>query len=200
MIDFIKALPRQKGKAAFVFNTYGNYNGRTLVYLRKLAQRRGFRVLAGFALNTPENHPAVIKMGISNLDRPLPEHFTAFHQFAAALAELTAGLAQGVAVKPLPFKISFMDRFAPAAPRKMSAWLMGRKQADAALCTKCGLCAKNCAYGAIQLAPLPIFDQKKCYGCWACYNLCPTKAIYTRKFRGECHYPKPAAELKGKMK
>jgi ferredoxin len=200
MIDFMKSLPRQKGKAAFVFNTYGGFNGRTLLCLHKLARRKGFRVVAGFALNTPENHPAMIQMGTSNLDRPLPQQMEAFQEFGAALKELVAELGKGAEIKSLPLRVGLKDRFAPVIPRKMSAWLMGQKQVDAALCTKCGLCAKKCAYGAIHLAPLPIFDQKKCYGCWACYNHCPAKAIYTRKLRGECHYPKPAEELKGKLK
>jgi Fe-S-cluster-containing hydrogenase component 2 len=42
--------------------------------------------------------------------------------------------------------------------------------------------------------------MSKCYGCWSCYNHCPKKAIYTRKFRGVGHYPKPNDLLKEKLK
>jgi Fe-S-cluster-containing hydrogenase component 2 len=38
-----------------------------------------------------------------------------------------------------------------------------------------------------------------CCGCWACYNHCPRKAIYTPKMRGAGQYPKPLAELKKKL-
>jgi Fe-S-cluster-containing hydrogenase component 2 len=39
-----------------------------------------------------------------------------------------------------------------------------------------------------------------CYGCWACYNKCPTKAIYTGTFRGICHYPEPLPAVKVKLR
>jgi len=77
---------------------------------------------------------------------------------------------------------------------------MGEKFVDENLCTECGTCEKTCPYNAIMLNPKPVFDMTKCYGCWGCFNHCPTKAIYTKKFRGVGHYPKPSNQLKEKLK
>ncbi|MFX1388367.1 MAG: AAA family ATPase, partial [Promethearchaeota archaeon] len=46
-------------------------------------------------------------------------------------------------------------------------------------CTKCGLCAENCASHALlhikDSYPIPILTV--CSGCMLCYKICPTKAI-----------------------
>lgn len=52
---------------------------------------------------------------------------------------------------------------------------------------------------AVQLDSNPVFDHRKCNGCWSCYNHCPEGAIYTAKFKGEGQYPKPSKELKSKL-
>ena len=76
---------------------------------------------------------------------------------------------------------------------------MGEKFVDETLCKECGRCAKGCPYKAITLNPKPQFDMTKCYGCWYCYNHCPEKAIYTEKFRGVGHYPRPNDQLREKL-
>ena len=77
---------------------------------------------------------------------------------------------------------------------------MGEKHVDEALCTECGICEKGCPYGAIHLDPKPVFNMHKCHGCWSCYNHCPEQAIYTKKFRGVGHYPRPIDALKEKLR
>ena len=45
-------------------------------------------------------------------------------------------------------------------------------------CIGCGLCAKFCESGAIELVEnLPIIDYSKCIGCGKCIEKCPTKSI-----------------------
>ena len=84
--------------------------------------------------------------------------------------------------------------------RTMARKDMGEKFVDESLCTECGICEKGCPYNAIVLAPKPQFDMEKCYGCWYCYNHCPEKAIYTKKYRGVGHYPKANDQLVSKLK
>ncbi len=96
-------------------------------------------------------------------------------------------------------KAGFIYNLLPSFSRTRSKRDMGFKYVDDALCDECGICEKLCPYGALKMDPKPVFDMEKCYGCWSCYNHCPHKAIYTKKFRGVGHYPKPISGLKDKL-
>jgi ferredoxin len=199
MQDFIRELPQQKQKPAFVFNTYGNFNGGTLKNLQKIVRRRGFKVLSGFALQTPENVPPLIKMGMANVQFPNEEQLKEFQQFITELSEIVNDLKNGR--QPNAFKIKFglFNSLMPVMPRSISRKVMGRKLVDIALCNSCGICKSVCPYHAIELNPGPLFDQKKCYGCWSCYNHCPSRAIYTKSIKDKGHYRGPHELLKQKL-
>ncbi|VVB84138.1 F(420)H(2) dehydrogenase subunit I [uncultured archaeon] len=93
-----------------------------------------------------------------------------------------------------------LNSLLPAYPVGLARRDMGKKSVDETLCTECGLCEKLCPYEAIKCSPKPVFDMAKCYGCWRCYNHCPVKAIYTKKYRGAGHYPHPISQLEEKLK
>lgn len=47
-------------------------------------------------------------------------------------------------------------------------------------CTKCGICAKVCPAGNINVGEKAMFGEN-CENCFACANLCPAHAIYSNK-------------------
>ena len=194
--DFIKKLPQQKSKPAFVFNTYGFISGKTQKIFAEQVTARGFKVIAGHALHTPENFPPMIMAGRANEQAPNDKELKNFKDFISQLNSQVAQLGKGKELKKGKVKGAML----PAFPRTKAKDDMGEKFIDEALCTECGVCKASCPYVAIHLDPKPIFDLDKCYGCWVCFNHCPTKAIYTNKFRGEGHYPKPIDGLKEKLK
>jgi len=198
MKTFIEVLPAQREKPAFLFNTFGSIGGKTLGLLDRWASDRGFRIVASHGLHTPESFPPMIARGMTFADAPNEKELAAFHRFVAELGAIARRHASGLAIQDRRPRIGPF-RLLPTFPRTQSRRSMGKKSVDAELCTKCGVCKSVCPYGAIELDPTPLFDQTKCYGCWACYNHCPTQAIYTRKLRGVGHYPHPRQTLREKL-
>ena len=195
--EYFDSLPEQHGKPAFVFNTFGMMNGGTLKGLHGRAIKAGFNVAAAFALHTPENIPLMIAKGFTSEGAPNRHEMEKFQTFIKDIDWICLEIKAGQAVKK-SVHFGLLDHFSPF-PRTKAKKDMGEKFVDQALCTKCGICKKECPYAAIELRPYPVFDQEKCYGCWTCYNRCPQKAIYTKKFRGQWHYPKPSEALAKKL-
>ncbi|MCU0641160.1 MAG: EFR1 family ferrodoxin [Candidatus Margulisbacteria bacterium] len=197
IIDYLESLPRQNGKPCFVFNTYGMFNGGTLKGLADRATRSGFKVVAAFALHTPENIPTMLSRGLTSAGAPDEKEREKFRRFIGQLEEICREIEAGRSVARRP-RFGLLD-YLTLFPRTRAKKEMGEQFVDQARCTKCGACKKECPYAAIDLAPYPVFDQKKCYGCWCCYNRCPQQAIYTNKFRGRWHYPQPLEEFRHKL-
>lgn len=95
---FVEALPRQDGRLAFVFNTYGFISGKTLRVMEQVISARGFRVVIGHSLHTPESYPPMIARGRGNEDAPSRKEMSAFEAFIEeldqVLDEAEAGLGQ----------------------------------------------------------------------------------------------------------
>jgi ferredoxin len=195
---FISSLPACPGKPAFVFNTFGMFNGATLRVMRDMVTQKGFRVFAGHALHMPENIPTMIVAGMANEQAPNDREMAGLNGFIGLLSNYFSSPESLSRSKPM--KVPFRDRLFPEVPRFVGKWGMGPKFVDIGLCTKCGKCVKVCPYGAIRMAELPVFEEKKCMTCWACYNHCPTRAIYTKKFRDKGHYPAPIAAVRDKLR
>ena len=196
---YLEKLPRQDNKPAFVFNTYGFINGKTQKVLAEWVAERGFKVVAGHSLHTPESYPPMVAGGRGNEQAPNGKELRAFKRFVADLEAVCGQISRKQEVGNGKISGGLLYNLLPTFSRTRSRNDMGTKYVDAELCKECHTCEKLCPYRAIKLDPKPVFDMSKCYGCWSCYNHCPNKAIYTRKFRGVGHYPKPIDRLKEKL-
>lgn len=200
--DFLDKLAINVPKPAFILNTYGFTKGFVLNSIKKILERKNFRVIAGYSLHTPESYPPMIKSGKGYVNAPNSKELKKFNEFLLWLGnfckkdQLMNEKYKRIS-KGLIFKfIAWIIRINLKTPHKD----MGNKTIKEETCTQCGICANGCPYNAIKLDPYPIFDEKLCYGCWYCYNHCPTQSIQTRKFRGEFQYPKPTLILQSKFK
>jgi ferredoxin/flavodoxin len=199
-LDFVDALPAQDRMPAFVFNTYGSMSGGTLLKMAKRLSQKGFDVLAGHSLHTPESYPPMVAAGKAFTHSPDEGELEAFRRFLEDLNGLVGSLKSGGKVEAKPLPAGFLDRLLPVPFRTVSKRMMGKKFVDEEKCNSCGVCAKGCPCHAIAMREKPVFDEKRCYGCWFCYNHCPRLAIYTKKLRGAGHYPRPNAELTAKLR
>lgn len=198
--DFVAALPAQQDTLAFVFNTYGAMTGKTLRSLAQLVRDRGFRVIGGHSLQTPESYPKNIARDMAFADAPDAEALGEFDAFIASLDQRLRRAQEGGTVEAQRVRIGLLNTLMPRFPRTKAKKDMGPKYVDETKCTECGICAQLCPYDAIALAPKPIFDEDACYGCWRCYNHCPEQAISTDDLQGdEAQYPRPNDQLKKKL-
>lgn len=90
---------------------------------------------------------------------------------------------------PIPYTYTYVLR--PFFNR----WLMTDRyfHADAARCTGCGKCAKECPTGDIQLTDgMPHWQGKDCTTCLRCFHHCPARAIDWGKYtKGKKQKPLP---------
>jgi NAD-dependent dihydropyrimidine dehydrogenase PreA subunit/flavodoxin len=190
-LTFVEELAQQAGKPAFVFNTYGAVSGKTLRLLEGAATDKGFRVFAGHSLHTPESYPPMIARGMGAEGAPNRKEMGRFDAFVSDLGRSLNGAGEGDSGGPGRVRIGLFNGLLPTRQRTWARDDMGEKHVDEDLCTECGTCERGCPYAAIRLDPKPVFDQRRCYGCWRCYNRCPEQAIYTDRFRGGPFYPGP---------
>ena len=175
IVNLARALPLQEGKPAFLFCTHGGQPANSMLLLSRVLRERGFRPVACHALTAEDNWP-ILRAIVSRpptAGHPTLAELAGLDEFARALPPLIHSEAP---VLDLPFVRSWMhvlgQVITPASLRRGT----GRKKADPARCTRCGLCARGCPTQAIRLDPYPTF-ARTCVGCWACYNTCPEKAI-----------------------
>jgi ferredoxin len=187
-------------KPAFVFTTYGRNNGAATKTLAELVAAKGFRVILDGSLNTPENYPPVIRFEHGHVDNPTFEQMKAFDAFIAELSGMAQQLDCGEELPKRQVKAAL--RYILLSKIFTAKYMqkgMGDKKVDMKRCLHCGKCVKTCPYGLITITDVPIFNEMECCGCFACYNLCPSQAIYTDKYRQFGHYPKPLPQLVEKL-
>lgn len=197
---FLENLPEKKGQLSFILNTYGMITAFTLRDMARLLRLKKYRLIDGFSLHTPENYPPMIAAGMAMENAPDDKELENFKVFVQRLNQSLEGLKRGEVINHTFRGINPLLFWVPTLSRKSSGKSMKEKYVDVSLCTQCRICEKGCPYAAIKLDPYPIFDEKKCYGCWSCFNHCPQQAIYTGKFRGDYHYPRPLPQLREKLK
>lgn len=196
--SFIASLPRQNARPAFVLNTYGGVSGKTLPLLAAGVTARGFDVVAGYSFHMPDSYPPLMARGFGAPNAPGAKELAAFDAFASQIADVLSAVHSGARPMTAKLPLKLVDRVFPKRARTTARDSMGPKRVDAAVCTECGLCERDCPYGAIRLDPKPVFDMSRCYGCWRCYNRCPVHAISAGTFRAP-FYAGPSDALKAKL-
>jgi ferredoxin/flavodoxin len=197
--DFIEKIPNVKEKLAFIFNTYGVLSMGTQKALYKMVSGKGFNVINGHALHTPESFPPAIVFGRGFEDSPNDDELNKFNSFIEWLETQINNYISGKEIEIVKINFGGLSSMFSSMPKFKRHFMMGNKKVDGERCIECGTCEKVCNYQAIQCNPKPVFDEKKCNVCWACYNHCPTRAIYTKKYKDKGHYPKPINKLREKL-
>ena len=196
---FIRSLNKEQNKNVFVFNTYGLMNGNTLSILGDLVKERGDKLIAQFALHTPESSPIMIKNKITSENAPSEKEMIEFNQFILELDNKINEINENLEVKEISVRKKRVYTIVKKLFSGNSLGSIGEKYVDKDKCTKCKRCQQKCPYQAIYFQDeYPRFDEKKCESCFICYNKCPVKAIYSKN-HNIVRYSKPNDKVINKL-
>lgn len=186
--EFLERADLRSARYVFAVCTRGGSLSEAPAYIRPLLKRQGKRLNAYVNVNMPWNHPLgkedltarATSQEVARLDRRMQQKLDIFcraviagEDYAEKDTEITLPLpAWGIALKSLlPKPVNY------GLHCHMYQRLI-RFDADTK-CTGCGTCAAVCASGRVRLTDgKPEWrDNIPCYGCFACINYCPRKAI-----------------------
>jgi ferredoxin len=160
--DFFSCL-KSDNACAVALVMYGNreYDD-ALIELKLKLEERGFTVKAGAAFIGEHTYSKKIATG-----RPDTNDLAIADSYGQQVAELLSQNKSGTL--NLKGNYPFVAKGSDPSNNKNTI-------VTTELCTKCGLCAENCPWQAIDVDSPGIIDYAKCLRCWRCIKNCPNSA------------------------
>ena len=187
---FVRKLNAAPGATIFAVVTYAGNQGDTLGILRRMLQKRGLNLAAGWGVKMPENYPP---MG----GAPAPEkqreiNGEAAEKIVQIVSELKASphgvVEQSLWLWRLLSKVIYpgFRWFVPRADR----WFRADEN-----CNGCEICAKVCPVDNIEMENGKPKWTGRCEQCFACLHWCPQEAVQYVRSKGQPRYHHPDATL-----
>ena len=174
ILPSIRKLFKGEGTMVIPVVTFGNRNfDESLLELEKELTNNGFKVIAAAAFAT--QHSFSKKIGTNRPDIDDIKEIKIFSQ------KILEKIRKSNSIEDMLLEYEKRDVGSYYTPLKIDGkpakFLKAKPITNLNLCDECGLCAKKCPMGAIDNK-----DFKKiiniCIKCYACINICHTKAKY----------------------
>jgi ferredoxin len=180
-------LPIAPGGEATVVATCGGMGGSVLTLTERLLAGRNATLRAGYILTMPDNYPPFGGAPVEAKQRKRNDR--AREQLEKIIAELKA--PSGGRVARTFFLFRWLGGWVHGMFMKRVAGADAKFHADAS-CTSCGLCARICPAGDIEIVDGRPRWLGRCQQCYACFHWCPEEAIqFGQKTSDQVRYHHP---------
>lgn len=183
---FLKVLPPGGGRDVVLLTTMGGFSGGMAGPLKRFLRAKGYHPRAETSFLMPSNY------GNATIPAEANAHRVAQMRLDAA------AFAQAVVSRRARWRVGYplWSTALTALARTSGPWRAFKKfyplAVDPARCTRCGLCARLCPAGVIQMgADGPVWSTT-CESCQRCIGYCPTHAIHVQ---GKSVVPYTAAPI-----
>jgi ferredoxin len=191
VMRFIEQMPVGESTRAFCVVTCGGMAGAAIGIAERLLKARGVTLSSGFVIRMPDNYPP---FG----GAPGAEKTASINSKAEArIADIAAALED-----PGAGRIERPTMITRAAGRFISYWFArslsktDRKFSADEKCNQCGVCARICPVGNIELVDGRPQWLGHCEQCYACFHWCPRKAVqYGKRTEQQVRYHHPGCTL-----
>jgi len=185
VLRFAARLVVLDGTYVFAVATYGNHSGRAFQDLGRALKARGHGLDAGFHLRTVQNYVPVFPLpGADGLRRILTGADAQADQIAARVKERGPGEREHWWWRP-SVRAYYLSS-------KRGLHEKDRRYTVSPECDSCGVCARVCPAGNIEMREGRPVWQHRCEQCFACLHWCPRAAIdWTGATRGMGRYHHP---------
>ncbi len=187
---FVRKLNAAPGATIFAVVTYAGNQGDTLGILRRMLQKRGLDLDAGWGVKMPENYPPMGGAPEPEKQREINgEAAEKIAQIVSALKTSPCGaIEQSIWLWRLLSKLIYpgFRRFVPRADR----WFRADEN-----CNGCEICAKACPVGNIEMVNGKPTWKGHCEQCFACLHWCPKEAVQYVRSKGQPRYHHPDSTL-----
>jgi ferredoxin len=187
--DFLSAVKINPGAYIFSVATLGGLPGRAHSLAKAILKKRGLDLAGGFSVTMPGNYIPLYEAF------PKEQQDKMFAEQKIKTQEIISFMRQNkhcaiMEEKPFLLNLLLYQLLYQGGSRQIPFSAKGFWITQA--CTQCGLCAKVCPVGNIQMPNKTPLWLTHCQHCMACLQWCPVEAIQYKKMTlGKKRYHHP---------
>lgn len=175
-----------KPKYSFIVTTYGTSPGCTFIQAKKLLNKNGIILNAGFSIRMPDTWTLIFDL--SDTVKVNKQNESAEAQINDVIVRIKNKTFGNEMQKAIPYIVKFITNPLYISARKTKSFYVENS------CIGCELCSKMCPVNAIEIQnKKPVWVKKQCVLCLRCLHHCPMFAIQyangKTKLHGQYHNP-----------